>query len=258
MSLDDLRLLTTLPGVLGGGTPFSAYTNLLINTYGASEVWQLTNMSSTPILAGVNTARNGVAVGWELIAPNAVAGPSAADSGLAPYSDGVNDSGDVTTSGGGVGTVDIFDPAEGSFLIWTRFPSATELTDGVGYRAFSLETDTDNRIVLGKNVLNKWTFAHIAGATARTVSVSIPTLGWHMLGFSWSATDTKVFAHLDGAQNGSDQAAPGAWVGALVRAVIGAETTTPTTVFKGNLAYAAIKFGAYWTTADFNAMYAAV
>jgi hypothetical protein len=256
MSLDDLLTLTSVPGLLGGGgEPGAAYANLLINTYGASEVWRLTDMVDATIIASSNTARNGTATGWDLTAPNAKAGPVTGEEGLAPYSDGSNDYGDILTSNGSTGLVDIWDGTEASFLIWSKRPSWIGSTDEL----FEFQADASNRLLAFKDSGQKMNIRFIGGGVTRTFQTGAQsTTNWQSYGIAVSVTGNVVYATLDGVQVGSNLTAV-TWVGALAVAFLGAFSAVPQSVWDGNMAYAAIKFGTpIWTVADYAAMHAAV
>jgi len=80
-----------------------------LTTYGASEGWLLNETSGTTITAAVNAARNGVYTGVDLAS---VAGPGNLSGKSFPYWDGANDYGNILTSNGSTGLVDIFNGGE--------------------------------------------------------------------------------------------------------------------------------------------------
>lgn len=238
--------------VFQGGDGGEVYAKKLVNIYGASEGFRLTDiLSGTVITAQVSSARNGTLSGWTL--QNAVS-PIANETLLAPLSDGINDFGNIYSLNS------IFDGATGSIVAWVKLLSSTEATNGVAYRAVSLAADADNRVGMAKATTNQWSTFHEGSNVIVQITSALPApdANWHMIGLSW-VNGSKTFASLDESQFSTDGAAPNTFTGSLTSTLcaIGAIDTTPTASFKGWLCHVYFKFGTAWTPTDFANIYAA-
>jgi len=224
------------------------YSAILVAA-GADEVWVPSDIASgTVIPAKVNVARNGVQTGWALQnAAGLVPGT------LAPYSDKVNDVGNIYTSGGGVGLADIFDGAIGSVLLlycndadWTGNQTLLEL-----------RADANNRLTIASAAATLY-FYYNAGGTAKFVTKPMTGItGWHSYGLAWNKTANQAWGVFDGIQVQATMTGLGVWVGALNAAycVIGAEDTSKSKCVVGWLDYMAINVDAAWSVADYLAMH---
>jgi hypothetical protein len=226
-----------------GDSPSAAvdFADTLVNVYGASEVWKLTDIvSGTTIPAHVDPARNGVLTGWDL---QNTASPVVGDAGLAPYSDGTNDYGNIQSAN----LASLFNGAIGSLSIFGKVVNAAVWTNGVNGRLLNLEVNGNNRVSLLKAASpnNRLTWAYIAGGTVRSaVFDSGATTDWFNFTFTWNKFSAdRVRAYFNGVQQGADVTGLGTWAGALATSLIGAFTTTPTQVFNGWSCYPTL-----WTT----------
>lgn len=245
------RILETLPAWGGVGVGLRSYSDVLINDYGASEVWVLSDMTSgTTIPAKVSAARNGTATGWDL---QNVAGPVPGT--LTIYSDGANDKGDVYSAS----LAAIHNGAEISIFWWMYINVAW--TEAVSRVCFILQADGNNRVVgfrpssPATGVMNLETRG---GGVLKTHAQSMAgeAAGWHSYGISRSeSADTAKF-YYDG-NLVSTQNTIGTWSGALNSSscLIGAVSTTPTLVWKGWLDYPCVKYDTVWNDADYLAMH---
>lgn len=232
----------------GGGAP--TYAEILRDTYGASEIYPLTDIASgTAIPAFVNSAHNGTLTGWDL---QNGAGPVTGES--SPYFDGTNDYGTI------INLAADFNGAKGSAFIFGRLTAAGDWSDGVLRELFNHKVNNNNWIRIYKHgTLGLYVYAAIGGV-AKQVNLGIPaaTTDWFMAGVSWqdSANGDAVKGILNGAQVGSTQTAFGAWSGTPVIDALGsAAGTSASAPFKGWLAYHTLKFGSVWTPANFLEMY---
>lgn len=256
---DSLRRLFTSVLAPGTGTAKPSYSSILINTYGASEVWPLVDIASgTTITAKVSSARNGTLTGWTL--QNA-AGPVPGT--LAPYSHGSVDGSNIKTAS----FESIFSGQIGSMFIWGKIFDATVQNDGTKDTLwYILGPSSLNYIVLRKYegtganrgviALTKWGNVDQSWFYATTA-----TLNWFSLGFSWDKTAAAGAGEGKFYFNGTQQAGTktfGTWdAGALIYNVLGCSQVPNIDVFNGWMAYAACKFGSVWSPADFAGMHAA-
>lgn len=222
------------------------YLEQLAQVFGASEIWPLVDIASGTPIAFISSARNGTLTGWDL---QNGAGPVAGT--LAPYSDGVNDYGNIYSAS----LASIFNGQEGSAMIWVKTNDWTE----VNQYGFVLLADGNNYIRLFIDSANRIDFAYKAGAVAKErYKSSVTESGWMCWGLSWSKTADEVKAFYNGVQEGATFNSLGTWAGALASARIGAYIADlPGTSLDGFVAYCAFKFGSVWTPAQFLAMYLA-
>jgi hypothetical protein len=230
------------------------YAQILVDDYGAAEVWPLVNIASgTTITAYVNAARNGTLTGWGL--QNA-AGPVPGT--LAPYTDGVGDLGDVLTSGGGVGLVDIFNGATGAVFGWVKKPA----WDATSRTMFYVRNapNTSAIFIRELNATGFMRFEYVAGGTGETIQQSgLSTTDWFSWALTWdisAGASGEVKAHINGSQIGSTATTLGTWAGPITSAYIGA-VAAGTFLHLGHMAYYAIKAGSVWSGAEIAAMHAA-
>ena len=242
------NVLTT---IFSGGPE---YANLLINTYGASEVWALTDIGSgTTITASVDSARNGTLTGWAL--QNAA---SPVPGKLAPLS-ASGDFGNITTDS----LISAFDPVAGSVFGWSKLTAGGGWESGDRDAMFRLSQDSNNLVYVNTNLTEnelEMRFAGAGGGTGRTVTTTslAGSLNWFSWGISWdsgAADELKFF--LNGAQFDSTHSDVPTWSGAatLVLGVIGAASTGPIQELAGHVAYFATKHGAIFSPTDFLAMH---
>lgn len=237
------RLTRLFPVVMGGAkTP---YDQLLINTYGASEVWPLVDIASgTAITAKVAAARNGTLTGWDL--QNA-AGPVAGT--LAPLS-GTNDLGSIFTAS----LVSAFDGTAGSLIIWCKHTDWTT-TDQYGMHLYN---DVNNFVRITHDAANRLSWQYYAGGTALTrTKTSVTSTAWMCLGITWDKAADEVRCYYNGVQEGVTLTSLGVWSGNIQYAGILSFISANKKPWIGHGAYAAVKFGGVWTPTQMQAMYLA-
>lgn len=158
------------------------------------------------------------------------------DGGTAPLFDGANDYIDVQSAG----LTTAFNAAAGTVSIWVN---ATTWNDGAASVVLSFRVNNDNAVLISKATGGDVTVRYRAGATNKDVVISAASLTngkWHLMTITWSVAADEVKVYLDGAQSGLTQTSLGTWVGAPGIMLIGAVTTTPTSVWAGKLALAAL------------------
>lgn len=235
LELSNLPALEAV-GVLGGSAADSGivFTQFAIDA-GAAEVWRLVDMTSTPIIASVNTARNGTATAFDLTAPEAVLGPISGETKLAPYLDGSTSYGDILTAG----YSSLFNKDEGGIFQFVKVDAAAWAATTQRYMTY-VRVDATNFIEIAKgSSVNQLRFSYVAGGTSSQVlHAPISTTAWISVAITWSASNDRMRAFVNGAQVGVDQTGLGTFsAGALNRAIIGAISTVPVSVHLGNAAY---------------------
>lgn len=230
-----------------GSAPNPSFSSILINTYGASEVWPLVDIvSGTTITAKVNAARNGTLTGWDL---QNTAGP--APGTLAPYSDGVNDTGDIFTAN------------LASIMNWTTFSvfifaKATSFDVASAKIPFNFAVNGSNRFyaAIDATAKRKINFTYVGGGTVKTFQSSNV-----LVDNTWNSILQSVSGGtLIGAINGVSSGSIGSLVdatGTLAAARIFTDTSG-TSIVDGWPAYFALKVGSAWSVADALAMHTAV
>lgn len=242
------RLISTV--LSGGGVAVPTYAEILRDTYGASEVYPLTDIpSGTTIHAFVSGGHDGILTGWDL---QNTAGPVAG--GSAPYSGGTGDVGNVLAI-----STD-FNGAVGSAFIFGKVSDVADWSDGATRELFNYKVNNNNWIRMYKHSTLGLDVYVAIGGVAKIIRTSTTTTDWFCLGVSWkdSANGNEVKAFFNGAQSGATQTGFGAWAGTIVTGVIGSSSASPAAnVWKGWLAYQAFKFGSIWTPTNFSDIYAA-
>lgn len=228
-----------------------SYAEILRDDYGADEIWPLVDIASgTTIPAFVNSARNGTLTGWDL--QNAAAPVPGT---LAPYSDGANDYGNIYTSNGTTGLVDIWNGQLFSMFIW----GLPVWASGTVRRIIDIRASSSNLLLFGKNdAVGTVQYLYRANNVTKTINFSSESpSGWHSFGMSVSLGADEFKAFFDGAQAGTTQTSLGTWSGtpASTQTNIGSSPTVPTNVWNGHVAYCAMIFGSIWTPAQFLAMH---
>jgi len=220
-----------------GGAAAATYAEILRDTYGASEIWPLVNISSgTTISAFINSARNGTLTGWDL---QNTAGPVTGT--LAPYIDGTNDAGNILSAS----LTSIWSATEGGMLIWGNvsawsgaFRTALSFYDGSSRAQIQKHND---------NLIMRFYAGSDFGQGA------LPTTGaWHSYGIRWSNSENLIAYTIDGVQQDTD-------IGLSLPSTIDlagiGEIGNGTLIWAGWLAYAAIWAGSAPSVADFLAMH---
>lgn len=240
------RLRRLFAAVIGkGGGAATPYSSILINDYGATEVWPLVDIASgTTITAKVNAARNGTLSGWTL--QNA-AGPVTGT--LAPSLNG-------STGDGSLNTLSLqaaFNGALGWMTIYGKVSAVGDWTDGTLRQLLDIKVDNNNRYAIYKGTVNNAIDCYmLAGGTGAARRITTSITDWFHVLISWNGTTGKVYF------NATPQAGVtlGTFTGApsIYRIAV---ASTNTSVWKGWMAYAAMGFGAVPSDADVAAMYAA-
>ena len=219
-------------GSLGPGT--LAYTNK-VKALGPIAYFPLADASGTTAADESGNGRNGTYSNVTLGATGIGDGRTAAAfNGSTSYAN-------IYTAG----LAGAFNGAEGSAAIWMKASAAGIWTDGAFHEILRLRINASNAVIIEKTSTNgQIRFTYLAGGVLRTINdISLSgSVAYAHLALTWSAAADQVKAFVNGVQTGSTQTGLGVWSGSLVSTttVIGANDTTPTFVWSGSLAHAAI------------------
>lgn len=208
------------------------FADTLINTYGAAEVWKLTDIvSGATIPAHVDSARNGVLQGWDL---QNTASPIVGDAGLAPFSDGINDYGNIQSAS----LSSLFNGSEGSLMIFAR---TDNWGTGTKVAIIMSSADSSNRVSIQRPVAQNGVHCiYRSAGTTRTIAktgVVAPT-GWFCSVLTWSQSNDRLIAYFNGAAVSAGLTGLVDWTGTdLDVAVIGALTAAGASSFPGWVSY---------------------
>lgn len=231
MRLDRRRLIAAAFGK-------KTYQQKIKALFGSSVIalWPLTDTSGTTMTDVSGNLRNGSYSGVALA--NAL-GPKGKMVGYWDGSVAYADAYSASLAGA-------FNGQEGSEIIWCKVSGVGVWTDGAARYAHYMAVNANNFVGMYRAVGNDdfgWTYRAAAGGlkTVTNTSMGSPT-GWLLTGLTWSLSNGRVRAYLNGSQQGSDVALADTWSGALgvTNTLVGAASTTPTYVWRGWLAYAMV------------------
>jgi len=240
--------IAALSGSGGAAPALPTYAEILRDTYGASEVYPLTNIpSGTTIHAFVSGAHDGTLSGWTL---QNTAGPVTGT--LAPTLDG-------TTANSDIGSLAlIWNGGMGGMFIFGKVSNVADWSDGVSRFLVSYKVDNSNYFQLSKHgTLGLEAWFSIGGIT-KVLRSAQTTTDWFSLGLTWkdSANGNEGKMYVNGAQVGATQTGFGAWAGTPTILRLGIASAN-SSVWKGGLAYNTVKFGSIWSPTEMANAYAA-
>lgn len=214
------------------------YTQIVQSTATANLIayWTMAEASGTVALDESGNGRVGAYTGVTL------GQTGIGDGRTAPSFDGATSFNNVFSAS----LQSAFNSAEGTIALWVRVSGAGVWSDGVVRRFITLQVDANNRVYIEKVAgANTFGFNYVAGGTAKSRNRSTSTTAWLHAALTWSKSGDQVIAYFNGVQEGATMTGLGVWVGSIANtnSNIGANATTPTSVWSGNLAHAAV-----WTT----------
>jgi concanavalin A-like lectin/glucanase superfamily protein len=215
--------------------PNLAYTNK-VKALSPIVYFPQAEASGTTIVDESGNGRNGTYTGVDL------GQTGIGDGRTCPSYDGTNDYGDIYTAG----LAGAFNKDEGTLALWLKVSGAGVWTDATSRRALLLQTDTSNRVsILRSSSNNQLVATYTAGGTQKQVLIATSSTAWLHLAITWSKANDQAIVYFNGTQSGSTQTGLGTWSGSLNSAttLLGAISKTPTQVWSGFLAHAAV-----WTT----------
>lgn len=222
-----------VPG--GGILDTFAYTNEVKTIAPGNLIayWPMAEASGSVAQDESGNGRNGAYTGVTLGQPGIGDGRTAA-------------SFDGTTSLNNVFSASLaaaFGSAEGSIALWAKVANVGVWSDATVRRFITLQVDANNRVFIEKVAgANTFGYNYVAGGTAKNRNRTTTTTDWFHVALTWSKANDEVKAYFNGAQEGATLNALGVWVGTIVstNTNVGANATTPTSVWSGFLAHAAI------------------
>ena len=230
-----------LSDIFGSYVAAQTYKKKILAIESASLIalWPLDETAgATADNAEGSAARDGSYTGVTL---NHATGPDGVNG--VPLFDGVNDYVDVYNASW---MTSVLDGDNLSFNIWIKM-TAGVWTDATNRYLFVIEQNAGNKLSLRSPVTNNTlSLAFSSGAITRFKTIPSSTYNWFCLGFTHDQAGNEFKVYLDGAHQGPAQAGGNAWVDGgytPTACLIGAATTTPTSVHSGYLAYPTI-----WTT----------
>jgi hypothetical protein len=134
-----------------------------------------------------------------------------------------------------------FNGAEGTYACWLRVSGAGVWSDATIRRVVRVIVNATNQILLFRSSNNNTIgVTYTAGGTNLTQGFAIGgTTEWAHLALTWSKAADQVIGYWNGAQFGT-LTGLGIWEGTPTLAMIGAQNTTPTSVWSGSLARAGL------------------
>lgn len=222
----------------GLGGDGQTYSQKVKSLFGSSLIgyWPLWETSGTDVLDISGNGRNGTYIATTLA--NLV-GPF--ESNLAPYFDGTAYANLQSAS-----LAAAFSGLEGTLSLLMR-PAEAVPTDLTARDFARFGVNTNNRVYIQKAASNRYLYTFTCKAGATTYTVSTPNdyitsnfAGWMHVAITWSRSNGRMRAYLNGIQVGTDQAVAVDWSGALALSLLGASAATPTDPLIGWLAHVAL------------------
>lgn len=169
----------------------------------------------------------------------ALADTTGPDGDVCPLWDATNDYVNIYS----VSLNSVFDPTLGSIHIWFKVSAGSVWTDGTQRAFIGIRADANNYVLLAKSgaTSNQISFNYRAGGTLEQGLHTISDTGWNAMGITWNKTGNNCEFYINGTQL-TGTGGLGTWSGSLSSTVcdIGAISTTPTQVWDGWIAHAAV------------------
>lgn len=208
-----------------------------VKGYGPIAYWPMWEGSGTAATCLINSAQNGTYTGVTL------GQTGIGDGHSCPLFDGSNDVCNVYTTT----FRDAFSGVAGTVMAWAKVSGSGVWAELTARRVFSFAVDSNNYVrIFRPTATNRLDFKYEAGNVTETVALAgLTTVDWMHVVVTWdknAGANGEVKAYYAGAQTGSTQTSLGTWAGSLetTKVCIGANTTTPATVWDGYLAHVAV------------------
>ncbi len=227
---------SVLPPFANSGGPRAAIAEYYFNKVLALNpiaYWRLNELTGTNAVDSSGNGFDGTTTGA------VVAQPGIGDGGRSYLFDGSGDFVNVHSDE----FAQAFNGDEGTVVAWAK---VADWEDGATGRIFRFAVDSSNEIIIWKHVVNnRLIFRYEAGGVALDTAVSsVTTTDFFQVVITWSKRDDAVHYYLQGVElaAGSPRTGLGVWVGDLnaVFTVVAASSTTPTSVFNGNIPHVAV------------------
>ena len=110
-----------------------------------------------------------------------------------------------------------FPGAAGSFFIWAKIKSATELTDGTQHHICRIRADVNNVLEISKTATNNNLNYKLTagGAVVQVTKADYSDVSWVTMAITWTDAGDQFIAYYNGTQVGTIQTGVGTWSGAL-------------------------------------------
>ena len=234
-----------------GAPAVPTYAEILRDTYGASEIYPLTNIQSgTNIPAFISSAHDGMLTLDSGILQNT---PGPVTGTLAPLLDGSTGLWNI------VNESIVWNGAIGGIFIYGKVRAASVWSDGISRYLMSVQANANNRVLVYKLSGSSAIQCYISiGGVTKTVNISTTTTDWFCLGITWkdSNNGNEVKVYFNGSQVGATQTGFGAWSGAPTITRLGG-ISEDVNVWDGWLSYRFSKFGSVWSPTDVTNIYIA-
>ena len=166
----------------------------------------------------------------------AMSGPKG---GLAPYFDGANDFVSIYSAA----LVAAFSGSAGTMMIWAKVYDASIWTYATYRILMIIKNDASNWVDIDRTTANNRIYViYRANGINSAPGIVVSTLDWFHIALTWDAPNDIVRGYLNGVQQGADINGLGVFSGTPDSrwCCIGAGSNTPTAVFNGYLAHAAL------------------
>ncbi len=132
-------------------------------------------------------------------------------------------------------TNSVFNPDEGSLIVWVKASDLGVWSDGVAGRIASFQADANNKVYVEETSNNEQlNFVYTAGGVSKSITTTASSDEWLQLVMTWSKSNDQFRAFLNDVEVGSVQTGLGNWVGNLSSGtLIGAESTSGTNSWSG-------------------------
>lgn len=211
-----------------------AYDQKLLRMFGSSLVsyWPMDETSGSAMVDASGNGRNGTYTGVDLAH---AAGP---DGIYVPFFDGINDFASIYSAS--------FDAAfsgdEGSLLAWCKVHSSADYSDSTHHTVFHVGFIGDDHIYFLIQNNGDLSWCHQTGGATIDIRSTDKPVSWFHAGLTWSLSNQRVRAYLNGAQVSTDQAGQTSMSTYMIesQAMVGAFTNTPFIPWHGWLAHCAV------------------
>lgn len=158
------------------------------------------------------------------------------DGGPAPRFDGINDYLNVFSAS----LQSAWNANQGSITAWVRVNTASVWSDGLARRAVYIGLDASNLVTLCRGGTNNMQGTRIAAGTNKvSIGVVGPGTGWVHLAITWDQANDQFKYYQNGVQSGGTQTGIGTFSVTPTTMLVGANNTTGSLVWNGQLAHVA-------------------
>lgn len=221
--------------VFGGHDPTLRYRKKLIAVAPANLIgyWPMDELAGTVAIDRSTQLNNGAYTGVTLVQTGI------GDGRTCPLFDGSADFNNIYS----VAFAADFSGAAGTAMVWGKVLNVGIWTDSSYDELFRISAGATDEVLLRKTNTNNLYWRFTGSSTPKSVSMASGSpVTWFHMAITWSAAADQVIAYFNGSQTGATQTGLGAWSAALTstQCCVGAYNTTPSQVWNGYLAHAAL------------------